>query len=248
MGKHVLVTGAAGKIGSTFRSLVADRYHLRLGIHPSQEFKPREGEEVVHLDVSSATACQEACQGMDAVLHLAADPAPEADFYGSLLENNVKGTYNIFSAASAAGCERVVYASSLQAVEGYPLDVQVPHEALARPANMYGVSKSFGEAVASHFSASKGLSSIAVRIGAFESVGPGRNFTARDLSAFVSGQDLTQLFCLALEATGVQFAVVYGISNNRFKRADLRPTMQLLGYAPQDDAFHMYRDQLGRVF
>ena len=52
-------------------------------------------------------------------MHLAADPSPGADFYGSLLDRNVKSTYNAFHAARESGCQRVVYASSVNAVLGY---------------------------------------------------------------------------------------------------------------------------------
>jgi nucleoside-diphosphate-sugar epimerase len=67
---------------------------------------PGAGHELVALDVGDAEACQEACRGVETVVHLAADPSPEADFYGSLLENNIKGTYNVFRAAKDQGCRR----------------------------------------------------------------------------------------------------------------------------------------------
>jgi len=47
-----------------------------------------------------------------------------------------------------------------------------------------------------------------------------------------------------VEAADVQFAIVHGISDNRFKRLDLTSTRNLLGYAPQDDAFDIFADHL----
>ncbi len=107
------------------------------------------------------------------MLHLAADPIPRADYYESLRPNNFDGTYNIFKAAADAGCARVVYASSVQAVLGYPQDDETPTDAYLWPLNMYAVSKCFGEATARMFASTTGLSAICVRIGAYERPGLG---------------------------------------------------------------------------
>ena len=53
------------------------------------------------------------------MLHLAADPSPQADFYASLLDRNIKATYNVMHAAEAE-VKRVVFASSVNAILGYP--------------------------------------------------------------------------------------------------------------------------------
>jgi hypothetical protein len=45
-------------------------------------------QERIVLDVADLNAVRGACAGIDPVVHLAADPSPEADFYGSLLDNN----------------------------------------------------------------------------------------------------------------------------------------------------------------
>lgn len=133
--QRILVTGAAGRIGSSFWRAKHSAFELRLG---DIDVARLEGApcEVVHLDVSDHASCLAACQGMDTVLHLAANPSPEADFRSSLLPVNIVGTYNIFTAAAAQGCSRVVFASSAQALEGYPLDVQVSEDMPTRPKNL----------------------------------------------------------------------------------------------------------------
>jgi UDP-glucose 4-epimerase len=174
---------------------------------------------------------------MDTVVHLAANPSPGANF-NELLAVNIQGTYNLFEAAQAAGCRRVVYASSAQTIEGYPLDVQVTPQMPTRPKNLYGVSKCFGEALASYFAYQKNLPTVAVRIACFEEFVAGGTETARDMSAYLSRRDLAQLLVRCIEAPlEIPFAIVHGVSNNRFKRLDLTSTKTLLGYAPQDDAF-----------
>ena len=203
----VLLTGAAGRIGSAFFADSGDRYRFRLA------------------DRSADT--------------LATDPSPEADFYGSLLDNNIKGTYNVFRAAADEGCRRVIFASSVHAVLGYGRDVQAHPESPVRPVNMYGVSKCFGEAVAACFAAA-GLSSIAIRIGAYEADWIRQNPTAEAMSMFLSARDMNQLLVRCIEADGVGFAIVHAVSDNRFKRLDIASTRDLLGYAPEDDAFQIF--------
>ncbi len=59
---------------------------------------------VIEADLSDLAVCQEVCAGVDTVVHLAADANARADFYGSLLDNNIKACYNIFRAAKDQGC------------------------------------------------------------------------------------------------------------------------------------------------
>jgi nucleoside-diphosphate-sugar epimerase len=239
--RSVLLTGAAGRIGGNFFDHAKDRYRFRLAHRDAAKLAPMatDGHEAIALDVADLDACRAACAGIDTVVHLAADPSPEADFYGSLLDNNVKGTYNVFHAAADAGCRRVVYASSVHAVFAYPPDVQARTDGPVRPANMYGVSKCFGEAVAACF-AQDGLSAIAVRIGAYDAPWVHEHPTAEAMAMYVSHRDLNQLLSLCVEAEDVPFAIVHGVSDNRFKRLDLSSTRELLGYAPEDDAFALF--------
>jgi nucleoside-diphosphate-sugar epimerase len=238
--RSVLLTGAAGRIGTGFWRATGDRYRFRLADRDADSLGEARGHEVVNLDVADPEGCRSACDGIDTVVHLAADPSPEADFPGSLLANNIVGTYNVFQAAADAGCRRVVFASSGHAVAGYPSDVQPGPASPVRPANMYGVSKCFGEATASCF-AETGLSAIAVRIGWYEPPAEVLRGADADLAAsgFVSARDLNQLLTRCIETPDIDFAIVYGISDNRFKRFDLTSTKRLLGYAPEDDGFRL---------
>lgn len=247
MKTRILLTGAAGRIGSAFYAHARDRYSFRLADRSADDLArvAGEGDQVLALDVADPEACRAACAGIDMVVHLAADASPEADFYGSLLDDNIKGTYNVFRAAKDAGCRRVVYASSLHAVAGYPSDVQVRPELPVRPNRLYGVSKCFGEAVASYFADAEGLPGIAVRIGAYDFDPRDENPDPRTLAAYVSPRDLNDLLVRCIEVPDVHFAIVYGLSNNRFTRADLTATRALLGYAPQDDAFDIF-DSIAR--
>jgi nucleoside-diphosphate-sugar epimerase len=235
-----LLTGAGGRIGTAFRAFVGDRYDLRLVDRDGGKIVEANGHPVLEADTSDLDACQQLCAGIDTVVHLAADPSPRADFYGSLLDNNIKSVYNIFRAAKDQGCRRVVFASSIQVIEGYPLDVQAHPESPIKPMNMYAVGKAFGEATAHYFAYAEGLSSIAVRIGAYEGNRELHKPDGRTLSAFVSQRDLSHLFVQCIEVENLQFAIVHGVSDNRFKRMDITSTRALVGYHPVDDSFQKF--------
>jgi nucleoside-diphosphate-sugar epimerase len=244
---RVLVTGAAGGIGTAFFRYARARYDLRLADLPGTSLpeatkSAESSHEVRHFDLSDAGTTLEACRGVDAVVHLGADPSPEADFEDSLLQNNILGTFNVLRAAHEAGCARVVLASSVHAVEGYPPNVQVLPSMPGRPKNPYGVSKCFAEALASYYATEKGLSCVAVRIGAFVQYPEDHESTdAHFLSLFVSPRDLCQLLCKCVEASAeTKFAIAHGISDNRFKRLDISDTRTTLGYEPEDDAFRIF--------
>ena len=215
-------------VDMSFRFRLADLRVDTLGDTPGND------HEIVPLDVAAAATCRAACAGIDTVLHLAADPSPEAKWESSLLPNNIRGTVTVYQAARDAGCRRVVFASSVHAVMGYPPDETLADDAPPRPVNLYGASKVFGEAVAATFSAA-GLSGIAVRIGAYDAPWFHEHGGPHDAMAYVSPRDLNDLLLRCIETPDIPYAIVAGISNNARKRFDLIQTRRLLGYAPRDD-------------
>ena len=238
----VLLTGAAGRIGTAFRRQTGERYRFRLADRQTDGLgdTPGTGHQILALDIVDAEAVRAACVGVDTVVHLAADPSPEADWETSLLPNNVTGTLNVFRAALATGCRRVVFASSVHAVAAYPSDDVLADDAPPRPANLYGASKAFGESLASVF-ATQGLSAIAVRIGAYDApwLHAGRDPVA--VRAYVSAHDLNHLLVRCIEAEGIGYALAAGVSANRPNRFDLLQTSALLGYVPRDDGFRVLK-------
>src|SRR5215213_8484383 len=237
--RFVLLTGAAGRIGTAFREAHGEDYRFRLADLDTDTLADTPGadHEVVRLDIADADACREACAGIDTVVHLAADPSAEADWESSLLPNNIQGVVNVFRAASEADCRRVVFASSVHAVGGLQ-DEAVADDAPPRPVNLYGASKAFGEAVAATYSAA-GLSGIAIRIGAYDAPWFQERGDATAAMAYVSARDLNDLLVRCIEMENIPYAVVAGISDNARKRFDLVRTRRLLGYAPRDDGFRV---------
>lgn len=173
------------------------------------------------------------------IVHLSGIPHASASF-DELLPNNILATTYLFEAAVAAGVKRVVFASSAQTIEGYPVDRQITPGMQVMPANLYGVSKCYGEALCGYYAAKTSLSTIALRIGAFEFPETHDLNNARDLSAWLSPRDAVHLLQRSVEAEGVKYLIAHGISDNRFKRLDLSETTRVLGYHPQDDAFQEF--------
>jgi len=235
--RRVLVTGAAGNIGKYFAEHSHEKYELRIMVHTLDQRADalRAFGEVVAGELDDLEKLKQICQGIDTVVHLAGDPDPGAA-WASLLETNIIGTYNVFVAAKAAGCRRVIYASSIHAVSGYPADVQVKTSEPVNPGDLYGVTKCFGEALGRYMAEQEGLSVIALRIGAFQPIEAARQEDSiRMLDAFVSQRDLNQLIERCIDVESLKFAVLHGLSNNRFKRLDISDARALVGYQPQDD-------------
>jgi NAD(P)-dependent dehydrogenase (short-subunit alcohol dehydrogenase family) len=233
----VLVTGAAGNIGSYFAEHARDRYALRLMARETDEGidRIRPYGEVVTGDLGDLERLKEICEDIDTIVHMAGDPDPSATWH-DLLQANIVGCYNIFAAAREAGCRRVIHASSIHAVSGYAPDVQVKTSEPVNPGDLYGVSKCFGEALARYMAEKEGVSAISVRIGAFQpDTAARKDGGVAMLDAWVSPRDLQQLLEKCIDVENVRFAIVHGISNNRFKRLDISDARELVGYEPVDD-------------
>ena len=234
--RRVLVTGAAGRIGSFFASKLHQKYDLRLMARDqSEDCSEIQGYgEVVFCELSDLKKLESLLEGIDTVLHLAGDPSPNQT-WNSTLQNNIIGTYNTFVAAKAAGCRRVIYASSIHAVSGYPKNVQVKTNEPVNPGDLYGVSKCFGEALGRYMAEQEGLSVIAVRIGGFQPETTAQKADLSLMDAWVSHEDLIQLFERCIDVRQLKWAVFHGLSNNTFNCLDISDARELVGYDPQDN-------------
>ena len=233
---RLAITGATGRIGSAYRKHAGDNYDLRL--MDIRAIPNGEGKDIIVGDLSDPRIAVATCAGMDVVLHLAANPSVDAEFYEDLIDANFKATYNIYRAAKDEGVKRVIFASSVNSVLGYPSSHQVRPEDAPVPKNVYGASKAFGESLGAYFAAEEGLEVIAVRIGGFGPVeGINKDTTYLWNSFFVSDRDLCHLFDRCIETPNISFAVAHGISNNRYCGLDITDTKKLFGYNPQDDGY-----------
>ena len=224
----VLITGAAGAIGSCLREGLRALV-TRLVLTDVSPLDPTGNERFVQADLSDRSAVRRAADGVDAVVHLGAIPT-EASF-DDLLGPNIIGTFNVFEAARQAGAKRVVFASSTHATGFYPAGERLTGREAARPDTLYGVTKAYGEALGSLYADKFGLEVICIRIGWFTE----RPRHVSGLATWLSPADAVRLFAACLSAPSVGFQVVYGASANTRLTWDLSPARRL-GYEPQDDA------------
>ena len=190
------------------------------------------------MDITDLEAFTVACEGVHTVIHMAADRRTFAP-WETLLPANVIGVYNVFEAAHQAGCQRVIYASSINAMSGYPRDVQLNSDMAVHPGNLYGATKAWGEAVAQVYADQKNLSCFCLRIGWLTHRENRERFqNPNALPSILTYEDCYRLILACVEAPeDLKFGIFSGISDNRYKRMDIRNAKELLGYAPQDDSF-----------
>lgn len=152
---RILVTGGSGKLGrSVVRRLVEDGHDV-LNLDRAGERTP----QLVMVDLTDYAQVVDAVlgiddrhAGVDAIVHLAAIPAPGIVPDAATFRNNMLSTYNVFQAARRAGIARIVYASS-ETVLGLPFDVPPPYipvdeEYPARPESTYSLVKHLEEQMA----------------------------------------------------------------------------------------------------
>lgn len=183
MHDKILITGGSGKIGSYFINSFSDQYKFSVfDLHPPKIQDT--SIEYFQGNLTDKEYLTKACENVDIVIHLGGIANPEAPF-DDLLNANIIGTKNVVDAAIAAGCKKIIYASSAQTIEGYPKDIQLNTEMPVKPGNLYGVSKCFGEALLSYHCSNSDLRAICLRIGAYEFPEDFTEMNARDMSAYL---------------------------------------------------------------
>lgn len=237
---RVLITGAGGWIGNDLAERLRDRFSLRLLYHRRTPEQPPVADWVQPdtTDIDQLTA---AMDGIDAVVHMAADPSTRAP-WESVLENNIIVTYNVYEAARRAGVRRIVFASTNHVMGMYDRDRAWPIYAdqPVRPDSLYGVSKAFGEALGRYWYDQHGVSVICLRIG-WMTPEP-RNEISQWM--WLSPRDCAQLVARALESD-IGFGIFYAISGNAGRHWDISDTIERLGYRPEDDAARFLAEREG---
>src|SRR5262245_56193587 len=117
MRERILITGPGGRVGTQIVPLMREHFALRL--LDSKPLKREADDEVVQADIGDFNTLRKACQGVKALVHLAAIP-DEDDFHPRLLPVNLAGVHNAFEASRQAGVRKVIFTSTGQTVLLYP--------------------------------------------------------------------------------------------------------------------------------
>lgn len=220
--KKIVVTGGSGKAGrAVVRDLLEHGYEvLNVDVAPPAErISP-----FLKIDLTDYGQTVEALKDAEAVVHLAAIPAPGLMSDQKTFDINMASTFNVFSAAALLKLERVVWASS-ETTLGLPFDDPVPHYAPIDedhplyPQSTYALSKVLSEEMARQFTRWSGIPFVGLRFSNIMEPHdyarfPGWQGDARlrkwNLWAYVDARDVAQSCRLGLEAniTGAEAFII----------------------------------------
>ncbi|ANN61901.1 hypothetical protein A9174_33770 (plasmid) [Mesorhizobium loti NZP2037] len=222
----VLLTGAAGKVGTALRPLLTKRYHVVATDVVS--FPDAECARVLVGDLSAPGFAAEASRGVDAVVHLAGRVGPGVSFEETL-DANYRAVLALLEACRQHGIGRFVFASSHHAIGMLPASGPYDVDAAAVPDGFYGLSKIFGEAACAMYARRFNIKTLCIRIGNADStVADGRRERL-----WTSVSDLLQLIEIGISGSGFEHALVNGTSICPSPLLSLE-SAQAIGYRPAD--------------
>ncbi|QBY00227.1 NAD(P)-dependent oxidoreductase [Rhodophyticola sp. CCM32] len=226
---RILITGAAGRLGTELRKGLAHlAEHVRLSDRQeAQDLQPH--EEMIVCELGDYDAVLALTSGVDAIVHFGGAPL-ETDFE-TILDSNIRGSYHIYEGARKNGVRRVIYASSVHAIGYHEMGAQIDADAPVRPDSLYGVSKNFVESLSRLYWDKFGIESLCLRI--FSSFPEPAD--RRMLWSWMSFADCVHYVERGLEAPRVGHTIGYGLSDNRLKPVDDSKAGHI-GYAPRDTA------------
>jgi nucleoside-diphosphate-sugar epimerase len=208
---RVVVTGGSGKAGRLVVRDLREHGHDVLNVDLVHDGSAH--GLCVRADLTDLGAALELLSGADAVVHLAAIPAPELRPPGETFRINTMSTYNVFAAAVQGQVGRVIWASS-ETVLGLPFDedpafAPIDETHPPRPETSYALSKLVGETLADQFARRSGIPFLGLRISnimepadyaAFAGWQDDPSIRRWNLWGYVDARDVAQAVRLGLEA------------------------------------------------
>lgn len=223
----LLMTGAAGGVGTALRPLLP-QFAKSVVLSDMTEITDLAAHETFQrCDLGDSDAVAELFDGgVDGVVHLGGVSVEKT--FDLILNGNIVGAYNLFEAARHNGRPRIIFASSNHTIGYYRRDQQLDNTALPKPDSLYGVSKVFGENLASMYFDKFGQECLSIRIG---SCFP-KPANPRMLATWLAVEDLAELCARAFAAPRLGHTVVYGASANEESWWDNR-NAGFLGWTPR---------------
>lgn len=234
---RLLLTGAAGGLGQVLRQRLRPLAHI-LRLSDISEMAPAQDdrEEIRPCDLADKQAVDQLVQGVDAILHFGGVSVERP--FEEILGANICGVFHIYEAARRHNVKRVIFASSNHVIGFHKQDQTLDAHSLRRPDSYYGLSKSYGEDMASFYFDRYGIETVSIRIGSSFSEPQNR----RMMSTWLSFGDLTQLLECALYTPNVGHTVVYGVSDNQNVWWDNQYASHL-NFHPKDSS-EIFREQI----
>lgn len=228
--KRLLITGANGGLGSVCRQRLGHlaetiRLSARKGLG---EAAPN--EEIVYCDLGDKAAVEALVEGCDGIVHMGGQ-ATEAP-WETIRNANIDGMFHLYEAArKSSTTPRIIFASSNHAIGYYKQTERLDANSPTKPDGLYGLSKVFGEAMASMYYHKFGIETASIRIG---SCFPEPK-NHRMLSTWMSYDDFVLLIERIFTVPRLGCPIIYGASANDASWWDNRE-VAYLGWQPKDNA------------
>lgn len=227
--KRLLITGAAGGLGSEMRKRLAHMAEtLRLS-DMADMGEAAANEEIVQCDLADKAAVDALVEGCDGIVHFGGKSVEGT--WDVVRDSNIEGVVNLYEAARKHGQPRIVFASSNHAIGFYKQNERIDNTVYPRPDGLYGVSKVFGEALASMYHDKFGQETAIVRIGS--SFPEPRDH--RMLSTWLSYGDFVRLIERVFDVPRLGCPIIYGASDNSAGWWD-NSNVAWLGWRPEDNS------------
>ncbi len=169
--KKILVTGAAGQIGSELVPALRERHGgenvIAAGHRTALPADVQESGPSIKLDVTSAAEVMKAVRelGIETIYHMSSILSALAESNRQIAYAvNIKGTYNILEAAVSHNVGQVIIPSSIAAFGPDTPQENTPNETIQRPNTLYGISKVFGEHLGNYYHEKLGLDVRGLRL------------------------------------------------------------------------------------
>ncbi len=227
--KRLLITGAAGNLGTEMRSRLKHLAEIIRLADMGDIADPAPNEEVVKCDLGDPASVAEMVKDCDGIVHFGGRSIE--DKWSVIRNANFDGVYNLYEAARKNGKPRIIFASSNHAVGFYRQDEVIDNTVYPKPDGLYGVSKVFGEMMASMYWHKYGIETASIRIG---SSFP-KPTNHRMLSTWLSFDDLAGLIERIFDVPRLGCPVIYGNSANTQTFWD-NTKVNWIGWQPQDNA------------
>lgn len=274
--RKVLLTGSSGYIASQILPTFRERYDLTM-LDVSKSSKTIDEDvdvQLVDLHNPDIDSYKHHFEGIDTVVHLAWRRSEGRGTPGNINDfspeySNILLAHNIYRVSLETDVSRVVVASSNHAADWYEhnlihtkqMEIVDPYQ-IPLSDNFYGWAKATYEHLGFVFASGvfgRPVENVQIRIGAprdiqlKDSSPSGIEEYKRDLGAYISPRDLTQLFVRSIETENIEdelpvpWLVVYGISDNTRNFWSLQNARQILDYTPEDDSEIKFSEDIQSV-